>query len=145
MDIYLYTGCFPNCDIGSLMAGWPAPEQIAQETLIECTADSVLLCLPSSPALPPAALHFTLRTPWNLQHPEQVVLWAFYLLLVYFNWKIIALQGCAGFCRTSTQISHNYTYVHSLLSLPSTPTTITPSRSSQGMELSYLCNTAASH
>ena len=145
MDICLFTGCFPNCDIGSLRAGWPAPEQRAQETLIECTADSVLPCLPSSPALAPAALHFTLRTPWNLQHLEQVVLRAFYLLLVYFNWKITALQGCPGFRHTSTQISHNYTCVHSLLSLPSTPTPIPPSRSSQGMEPSSLCNTAASH
>ena len=33
----------------------------------------------------------------------------FYLFI--FNWKIIALQYCAGFCHTSTWISHRYTYV----------------------------------
>ena len=28
-----------------------------------------------------------------------------------FNWRIIALQCCAGFCHTTTLISHNYMYV----------------------------------
>ena len=34
-----------------------------------------------------------------------------------FNWRIIALQYCVGFCHTSTWISHRYTYVPSLLNL----------------------------
>ena len=145
MDIYLFTGCFPNCDIGSLRAGRPAPEQRAPETLIECTADSVLLCLASSPASPPPALHFTLRTPRNLQRLEQVVLWAFYLFSVDFNWRIIALQCCAGFCHTSTQTSHNYLHIPSLLSLRPPQAPFHPSGSSQGMGLSSLCYIAASH
>ena len=37
-----------------------------------------------------------------------------------FNWKIIALQYCVGFCHTSTWISHRYTYVPSLLNFPPT-------------------------
>ena len=36
-----------------------------------------------------------------------------------FNWRIIALQYCIGFCHTTTQISHKCTYVSSLLNLPS--------------------------
>ena len=39
-----------------------------------------------------------------------------------FNWRIIALQYCFGFCQTSTWISHRYTYVPSLLNLPPYPT-----------------------
>ena len=39
----------------------------------------------------------------------------------YFNllfiWKKIAIQYCVGFCHTTKQISHNYTYIASLFSL----------------------------
>ena len=35
-----------------------------------------------------------------------------------FNWKIIALQYCVGFCQTSTRVSHRCTYGPSLLSPP---------------------------
>ena len=34
----------------------------------------------------------------------------FYFMVIYlFNWKIIALQNCVGFCQTSTWINHRYT------------------------------------
>ena len=37
-----------------------------------------------------------------------------------FNWRIIALQYCVGFCHISAWISHKYTYVPpSWISLPS--------------------------
>ena len=36
---------------------------------------------------------------------------------LFFNWRKIALQCCVGFCRTTAQISHNYTHIPSLLSL----------------------------
>ena len=36
--------------------------------------------------------------------------------IIYFNWRIIALQYCADFCQTSTWINHRYTHV------PSRPT-----------------------
>ena len=39
----------------------------------------------------------------------------------FLNWSIITIQYCAGFCHTSTWISHRYTYAPSLLNLPSTP------------------------
>ena len=35
-----------------------------------------------------------------------------------FHWRIIALQSSGDLCHTSTQISHNYKYMPSLLSLP---------------------------
>ena len=40
--------------------------------------------------------------------------------LSIFNWRIITLQYCIGFCHTSTWISHRYTYVPSLLKLSAT-------------------------
>ena len=68
----------------------------------------------------------------------------FYSHFVFFlNLCIITLQCCVGFCCTA-QISHIYTYIPSLLSLPST-THPTPSRSSQSTEMSSLCYTAGSH
>ena len=30
----------------------------------------------------------------------------------FFNWRIIGLQCCVGFCHTTAQISHNYTHTH---------------------------------
>ena len=38
----------------------------------------------------------------------------FHLIYSCFNWKKITLQWCVDFCHTTTQISHNYTYVTSL-------------------------------
>ena len=39
-------------------------------------------------------------------------------LILFFNWRIIALQYCVSFCHTSALISHRYTYVPSLQNLP---------------------------
>ena len=65
-------------------------------------------------------------------------------LKFFFNWRKIALQCCVGFCRLTTWISHNYTYVLSFLSLlPLLPSL--SSRLSQGTRLGSLCYTAASH
>ena len=44
----------------------------------------------------------------------------FFFNLFIFNWRVIALQYCVGFCQTSTWISHRSTYVPSLLSLSRT-------------------------
>ena len=46
--------------------------------------------------------------------------------LEIFNRKIIALQRCINFWCMTTRISHEYTYVCSLLSLPPTPTSLPP-------------------
>ena len=60
----------------------------------------------------------------------------YFLQLIFFNWRIIALQYCVGSCHTPTWISHRYTYVPSLLNLPP-PSLSHPSRLSQstGSEL----------
>ena len=47
----------------------------------------------------------------------------FGLYLVFkfiFNWRIIPLQYCVGFCHTSAWVSHKYTRVPSLLNPPRT-------------------------
>ena len=69
----------------------------------------------------------------------------FFQNLLIFNWRIIALQCCVGFCHTSTRISHRYTYVPSLLNLPPLSHLSHPSRLSQSTRLSSLCNTANSY
>ena len=54
---------------------------------------------------------------------RDTLLWSsliFFFNLFIFNWRIIALQYCVGFCHPSTWISHRYIYVPSLLNLPAT-------------------------
>jgi len=60
----------------------------------------------------------------------------------FFYWWKIALQFCVGFCHTTMWISHNYTYIPSLLGLPPQPhPTLSPPtvRSSQSTRLGSLC------
>ena len=62
------------------------------------------------------------------------ILWPFPLSLIrpifknvfLFNWRIIALQCCVGFCQTSTWISHRCTYVPTPLNLSPTAHSIPP-------------------
>ena len=49
---------------------------------------------------------------WMTFDLEMAIL--FFSFLFIFNWRIIALQYCVGFCHTSMCISHGYTYVHFL-------------------------------
>ena len=71
-------------------------------------------------------------------------------IFFFFNWGIIALQYCVGFCHTSTWLSHRYPYVHTF---PPSWTPLTspfsyhPSQLLQEhwVELSLLCYTANSH
>ena len=62
----------------------------------------------------------------------------------FFNWRKIALQCCVGFCHTTTWISHNYTDITSLLSLPPLLPSH-PTRSSQSSRLGSLCYIVTSH
>ena len=57
---------------------------------------------------------------WNLGllHCRQI-LFFFFNLFIYFNWSLITLQYCDGFCHTSTWISHRCSCVPD--SLPSEP------------------------
>ena len=43
-----------------------------------------------------------------------------------FNWRVIALQCCVGFCRSSAHISHRHTCVVSLWNCPPTSHPIPP-------------------
>ena len=76
----------------------------------------------------------------RLQPPcwKAITPFGFFKKLFIFNWRIIALQYCDGFCHTSTWIGRRHTYVSCLLSLPSPPH---PSRLSQstsfGIPASY--------
>ena len=51
----------------------------------------------------------------------------FLILKFMFNWRIIALQYCVGFCHASAWINCRYTYIPSLLNLPPTFLPIPPS------------------
>ena len=61
---------------------------------------------------------------------------------LFFNWRKIVLQCCVDFCLT-TRISHNYTYIVSLLKPPSSPPPHL-SKSSQSARLGSLCYKATS-
>ena len=63
-----------------------------------------------------------------------------------FNWRIITLQYCVGFCHTSKWISHRYTYVLSLLNLlPISHPINTPLGCHQAPDLGSLHHRAKSH
>ena len=65
-------------------------------------------------------LIFASEIVWNMIAHFSVVIEKSFTLFKIFNWKIIALQYCSGFCHTSTSISQRYTYIPSLLDfLPS--------------------------
>ena len=64
-------------------------------------------------------------------------------LNLFFSWRKIALQ-CICFCCTTPWISHNYTYILSLLSLSLLPSSH-PSRILQSTRLGSLCYIATSH
>ena len=52
------------------------------------------------------------------QTTGQGLRFSIFLISLFFNWKIIALQSFVGFCHTTTWISHRYTYVPFFLKLP---------------------------
>ena len=56
------------------------------------------------------------KYPWVLVRLliKTWVNWKKIRLYLFFNWTIIALQCCAGFCHTTMCTSHNYTYMPSL-------------------------------
>ena len=54
------------------------------------------------------------------------VISTFFKSIFIFNWRIIALQYCVGFCHTSAGISHRYMYVPFFLNLPPTSDPILP-------------------
>ena len=67
-----------------------------------------------------------------------------FLVITFFNWRIIALQCCFGFCSTTMRISYMYTPTPpSGASLPS-PRSYA-SKSSQSTKLGSPCHAAASH
>ena len=45
---------------------------------------------------------------------------------IMFNWRIIDLQYCTGFCHIALWISHKYTYISSFPNLPPSPYPILP-------------------
>ena len=69
----------------------------------------------------------------------------FFLINLFFYWRIIALQNFAVFCQTSKWISYRDTYIPCLLKLSPSPSPSHPSRLIQSPCLSFLSHTASSH
>ena len=67
-----------------------------------------------------------------------------HFLIFIFNWGKIAPQCCVSFCHTTVEISHNYTFITSLLSLLPLPSSYL-SGSSESTRLGSLCYTATYH
>ena len=55
-------------------------------------------------------------------------IYLFFNYFIYFNWRLITLQYCSGFCHTLTWISHGNTCVPH----PETPSHLSPHPISQG-------------
>ena len=55
-----------------------------------------------------------LKAPWKAGRSNLSIFFfspnfLLFLLFVYFNWRLITLQYCSGFCHTFTWISHGWT------------------------------------
>ena len=60
-----------------------------------------------------------------------VCLFVCLFVFIYFNWRLITLQYCSGFCHTLTWVSHGFTCVPHPESLLASSSPSHPSRSSQ--------------
>ena len=80
---------------------------------------------------------------WVWRMKDSFFFFAISFLKFTFNWRMIALQCCIGFCLTTTWISCKYTYVPFPLGHPPLPSH--SSRSSQSTGLSSMCHTAGYH
>ena len=56
------------------------------------------------------ASKFILISMWQIR-----IFFILFFKIYLFNWRIIVLQYCDGFCHTSTRISHRYTRVPHIL------------------------------
>ena len=78
--------------------------------------EKVLVQCQTQPLTTPKAKKWPCVPTWRLRVNSSIGRALFLSFL--FNWRIVALQNCVGFCQTSTWISHRYIYVPSLLNLP---------------------------
>ena len=69
------------------------------------------------------------------------IVWLFFSFFLYFNWRLITLQYCDGFCHTSTWISPRCTCIPPCWTPLPTPSPPHPSELSQslGFECPVLC------
>ena len=76
----------------------------------------------SWPVLPVSDCEFLIFSSYSAQNFFCVcVFWSLHFRnLFIFNWRIIDLKYCVGFCHMSTWIGHKYTYDSSVLSIPPT-------------------------
>ena len=65
---------------------------------------------------------------WNLNHwtIREVPISSYFFYFFIFNYRIIALQHCVGFCHTSVWMSHRNPFIPSPLSLCPTSVPIPP-------------------
>ena len=63
----------------------------------------------------PTSILFILLDFYSQSRSPSDILFVFFKLFIYFNWRITTLQDHYSFCQTSTSISHRCTCVPSLL------------------------------
>ena len=88
-----------------------------------------------------------MQSPVKIRLPS-IWLFLFFLFLKFiYNWRIIVLQYCVGFCSMSTWTSHSYIYVPPHFLEPSShlPLHPTPLGCHRALGLSSLNYTANSH
>ena len=70
-----------------------------------------LLYLYVTPERIPDNTFYSWRGHWWRGFPFNKDLFLFFFSFFYFNWRIITLQYCDGFCHTSAWTGHRYTHV----------------------------------
>ena len=116
---------------------WGILDPATSERTLQVQALSLYLCKAA------ASVCWVHRRTTDKPCPGSTRSYLFYLFV--FNWKVIVLRHCVGFCHTPTWTSHRYTCVPSLRNLSPTPDPTRPSRLSQSPGLSSLRHTANSH
>ena len=107
----------------------------------ECVCVCVCVCFPRQSLHPRNTVGKILKEDFVLG-----LYFCFFLFVCFiFNWRIVALQHCVGFCQISSWISHRYTYVPSLLTIPLPPSPSLPSRLLQSWETQTIEKSVSNH
>ena len=139
-----------SCIAGGFFTSWATREaqtvwvkecSLRPQVFVECVCVYVCVCFPRQSLHPRNTVGKILK--------KDFFSWFIFLFFLFvcfiFNWRIVALQHCVGFCQISSWISHRYTYVPSLLTIPPPPSPSLPSRLLQSWETQTIEKSVSNH